>query len=146
MKTGDSAELDVRVVFRGGGGCAHQRVSRLTVKKDTEVVYSCVNQDSEDQCDSAQYPKFKVVSGENCKVDCKYNFDLQLLDFGKSDVGEYTAEVVLENVGNITGRTIVRKFLLEQGSRRFGSTDLSGTTEFKGSPSPSPLLLAPHRG
>ena len=146
VKTGDSVELDMRVVFRGGGGCAHQRVSRLTVKKDTEVVYSCVNRDGEEQCDSAQYPKFKVVSGAKCEVDCKYYFDLQLLDFGKSDVGEYIAEVVLEGVGNITGRTIVKKFLLEHGSRRFGSTDhdLSGTTEFKGSP--SPLLLAPHRG
>ena len=103
--------IDVRVAFRGGGACANERISQLTVSRDSEVVYTCLNTGGfEGPCNSSD--RFLVLNGRNCTADqdCKYFINLQLLDFREADVGLYTVEVLFESlsveamVRNITRR------------------------------------------
>ena len=106
---GEDVVFDLKVVFRDGGSCANQAVSMLTLTKDSEVVYVCSG--SEGSCNSNDYPRFRVVQGDGCSVDCKYFIDLVLLDFTDSDSGTYLAVVFLEE-GDTVGRNITREFEL----------------------------------
>lgn len=111
MVVGGTASFDLRVTFIGGGDCAHQAVTHLKVIKDSQVVYLC--EGSEDHCDNEEYPRFEVFVDPECKVDCKYYFHLLLHNFMASDAGVYTAEVLLEGVGDTLDRKITRTIILE---------------------------------
>jgi hypothetical protein len=97
-------------VFKNGGSCANQGITWLTVtRNNSDVVYTCSNETA--MCNSNS--RFRVVDGPGCTSDCKFFFDLELLDFTASDVGVYTVEVLFDSVGESDARSIGRSFFLD---------------------------------
>jgi hypothetical protein len=113
VQSGQEAVLDVRVIFRNGGNCANQGITRLTVTRNgTDVVYTCSNETA--TCNSNT--RFRVVDGPNCISDCKFFIDLELVDFSESDVGVYAVEVLFNSMGGTGGQSISRTFTLALAS------------------------------
>lgn len=114
MQKGGVAELDVRVTFVRGGGCANQGIRLMKVVRGEEDVYICSNLiNTSAPCDNSMNPRITVEDAGNCSVDCKYNIRLRLNDFNESDAGTYVVMVDFASGGSSRQRVIQRIFDLE---------------------------------